>query len=317
MTPRYMDFVSCGACYRTSQPLTRPVLSYLRKETVREMTRRHLYFALAMIVSLGVYWIPLKTLTNFSFHSDVFTYTSIVPLLSAFLIYLERKRIFREVQYGLGSGTTLILIALGLAFWSKRHSGWLSAEGSLPLITLSFVAVWMGLFVMCYGPKAFRAAAFQMLFLLWMVPLPPNVTERAIFLLRSGSAQMASFFFRLAGVPAFRDGFKFSLQGIDIEVAEQGSGIRSGVALLVTSLLMSHFFLRSSWRKAGLVLAAIPVAILKSGLRIVTISWLLVHPSLDSLTQLILRYGGIPFYLLGIALLSFLVTSLSQSDKIA
>jgi exosortase len=128
---------------------------------------------------------------------------------------------------------------------------------------------------------------------------------------------MAGFFFRLAGVPAFREGFRFSLPGIDIEVAEQCSGIRSAVALLITSLLMGHLFLRSSWKKLCLVLAAVPVTIFKNGLRIVTISLLSVHPSLDSLTFLIHRYGGIPFSLLGIAVLSFLVTSLNQSDRIA
>ena len=287
MTPRYMDLVSRGACYRTSQPLTRSVFSYLHRETVRKMTRRHLYFGLAMIVSLGVYWIPLKSLMSFSFHSSAFNYTGIVPVLSACLIYLERKRIFRKVQNGLGSGTTLVLIALGLAFWGTRHAGWLSAEGYLSLITLSLVAVWLGLFVMCYGTKAFRAAAFQMLFLLLMVPLPQSVTERVIFLLRTGSTQMAGFFFRLAGIPAFREGFKFSLPGIDIEVAEQCSGIRSGIAMLITSLLMGHLFLRSSWKKLCLVLAAIPVTIFKNGLRIVTISMLSVHPSLDSLTVLV------------------------------
>ena len=280
------------------------------------MTRRNLYFALAMIVSGGAYWIPLRTLASSSFHSDVYPYTGVIPLLSACLIYLERKRIFCDVRYGFGSGAALLLFALTLVWWSKRHSGWLSPNDSLSLITLSVVVLWMGLFVLCYGTKAFRAATFQMLFLLLMVPLPQFLLERAIFILRSCSAQTAGTFFRLAGVPAFQDGFRFSLPGIDVEVAEQCSGMRSGVALFITSLLMGHIFLRSPWRKFCLILAVFPVTIFKNGLRIVTISWLAVHPNLDFLTVWLHEHGGIPFSLLGFSVLAFLVTSLRQSDKI-
>jgi len=315
-TPRYLDVVSCGACYRTTEPFTRPFFSHARRQSARALTRRHLSYAFAMIVSVGMYWNTLKTLTSLSLHSDVFTYASAVPVLSAWLIYLERKRIFREVRYDVGTGTALLLLALALAYWSRRHSGWLSPEGSLSLVILSLVALWMGLFVICYGTKTFRAATFQMLFLVLMVPIPQSLLERAIFLMRVGSAQMAGFLFRLAGVPAFQDGFRFALPGIDLEVAEQCSGIRSGLALLITSLLMGHLFLRSSWRKFWLILAAIPVTIFKNGLRIVTISWLSVHPNLDFLTFYMHRYGGIPFSFLGIALLGFLVTLMIQSEKI-
>ena len=100
----------------------------------------------------------------------------------------------------------------------------------------------------------------------------------------------------------------FRCLALDVEVAEQCSGIRSGLSLFITSLLMGHIFLRSPWRRLWLVLAAFPITIFKNGLRIVTIYWLTIHPSMGSLTVWVHRYGGIPFSFLGLSLLAFLVT---------
>jgi len=175
--------------------------------------------------------------------------------------------------------------------------------------------LWIGVFVLCYGANTLRAAAFQLSLLLLMVPLPPVLLERSIFVLRGCSAQAAAFFLRLGGVPVFQNGFRLSLPGTDVEVAEQCSGIRSCLALFITSLLMGHLFLRSPWRRLWLVLAIFPVTIFKNGLRIVTIYGLTVHPSMESLTVWVHRYGGIPFSFLGLSLLAFLVFSLRRFEE--
>jgi len=104
------------------------------------------------------------------------------------------------------------------------------------------------------------------------------------------------------------------LPDIDLEAAEQCSGIRSGRSLFITSLLMGHIFLRSPWRKLWLVLASFPVTVFKNAVRIVTIYWLTVHPSTGSLVGWVHRYGGIPASLLGLALLTLLVASLSRFE---
>jgi exosortase len=177
------------------------------------------------------------------------------------------------------------------------------------------VVLWIGVFVLCYGTKTLQAAAFQLSLLLLMVLLPQVLLERSIFVLQGCSTQAAGILFRLGGVPFFQDGFRFSLPGIDVEVAKQCSGIRSGLALFITSLLMGHIFLRSPWRRLWLVLAAFPITIFKNGLRVVTIYWLMVHPSLASLCVWMHRYGGIPFSFLGLSLMALLLTSLRKFEE--
>jgi exosortase len=279
------------------------------------MTIRHLCFALATLVAAALYWTPLKALVTFSFHSEIYPYTGVIPVLSACLIYLEKERIFSRVRNDLGIGLVLVFLALVMGWYNKRSSVALSPNDSLPLATFSFVVLWIGIFVLCYGTKTLRAAGFQISLLLLMVPLPQALLERSILVLQGCSTQAAGILCRLGGVPVFRDGFRLSLPGIDVEVAEECSGIRSGLALLMTSLLMGYIFLRSPWRRLWLVLAVFPVTIFKNGLRIVIISWLMANPSMASFGARVHRHLGIPFSFLGLSLLGLLVTSLRKFEE--
>jgi exosortase len=279
------------------------------------MTRRNLCFAFATLVAMGLYWTPLKSLVTLLFYNDVDIYIGVIPLLSACLIYLEKERIFSHVRYDLGIGGVLIFLGLVIRWCNIRYWGALSPNDALSLVTLSFVVLWIGVFVWCYGAKTLWAAAFPLALLLLTVPLPQAILERATLVLRVCSTQAAGILFRLGGVPVFRDGFRFSLPGLDVEVAEQCSGIRSGLSLFITSLLMGHIFLRSPRGRLCIVLAAFPITIFKNGLRIVTIYWLTIHPGMESLVHWVHRYGGIPFSFLGLSLLAFLVIFLRRFEK--
>jgi len=240
-----------------------------------------------------------------------------IPLLSGGLIYLEKGRIFSRVRNGFGIGLTLLLAALAIHCFGNRYSSVLSPNDLLALVALSMVAVWVGLFALCYGKETCRAAAFQLSLILLIVPLPEAFLERVIPFMQGCSALAVALLFRLSGFPVFQDGFRFSLPGADVEVAKQCSGIRSALALFITSLLMGYIFLRSPWRRLWLVLAVFPVTILKNALRIVTIYWLTVHASLGPVTVWVHRYGGIPFSYLGLSLLALFVITLRRFEWVA
>ena len=74
-----------------------------------------------------------------------------------------------------------------------------------------------------------------------------------------------------------RDGTVFALPGIVIQVAQECSGIHSSWVLFITSVLASHLFLRTRWRRFVLVAFAIPLAVLRNGFRILVIGLLCVH----------------------------------------
>ena len=105
-----------------------------------------------------------------------------------------------------------------------------------------------------------------------MIPIPSAVTQAAIEFLQKGSTEAVNVLFYLLGVPATREGFVFHLPGLSIEVAENCSGIRSSIALVITSVIAGKLFLRRGWQGVLLAISIVPIAILKNGIRIVSLS---------------------------------------------
>ena len=119
----------------------------------------------------------------------------------------------------------------------------------------------------------------------------------------------------MIGVPLLRDGFVFQLPGINIEVAEQCSGIRSTLALFITSIIAGHLLLKTSWKKVILSLAVFPIAVVKNGARIVTLSMLGSYVDERFITQSLLHSrGGIPFFILALALFVPILWVLRRSE---
>jgi exosortase len=137
-----------------------------------------------------------------------------------------------------------------------------------------------------------------------MVPVPGFLLERIILALQKGSAEVVEALFKLSGVPVLRQGFTFALPRVTFDIAHECSGIRSSLALFITSLLAGYVFLLSKWRRGILALSVVPVAIIKNGVRIVTLSLLASYVDRSFLTgSLHHRYGGALFSVLALAAL--------------
>jgi exosortase len=178
----------------------------------------------------------------------------------------------------------------------------LSAD-KLSLEILSLVILWISAFVYCYGRESFIKARFPLLFLLLLVPIPEFVIGRAIFALQAGSSDVAYGLFRILNIPVLKEGFILQLPTVNLEVAKECSGIRSSIALMITVLVAAELGLRSPWRKALLVIAIIPILVLKNGTRIVTIYLLAAYVNPAFLHGWLHTSGGVVFYLLGLAAL--------------
>ena len=137
---------------------------------------------------------------------------------------------------------------------------------------------------------------FPLFFLAFMIPLPEAVVDSLENASKVASAEVANWLFLISGTPFLRNGPLFQLPGITIEVAKECSGIRSSLVLIITSLLAANMFLRTTWRRAVIVAAVIPLGLLRNGLRILTISLLCVHIGPEMINSLIHRRGGPVFF---------------------
>jgi exosortase len=274
----------------------------------------HVCFLLCFLLSLVILRPTLTSLITLSLGDDRYSHILIIPIISITLLYLMRASVFNALSFGAFPAMLLLipgLIALGI---TQRIPWPQGSNYRLSLQVLAMVLIWITAFVQCYGKQSFQTAAFPLLFLLLMVPLPLAVLDGIVDLLQKGSAELAYALFRLVDIPVFRNGFTFTLPGVDIEVAKECSGIRSTVALLITGILAGHVFLSSGWRKVLVALLTIPIAILKNAVRIVTISWLGVYVDRGFLYGKLHHYGGIPFALVALAILGPTLVILRKTE---
>lgn len=280
---------------------------------------KHGFFIAIMAVVVGIFWRPLWILAGLSFHQSEYSHLVLIPLITIALIYWRRAKVFAEAVFPNYAGAIPLLGGVALYFVAAHFSE-VSAQPTVSALSLSiigFVFACAGAFFFSYGWSAVRASLFPLGFLLFAVPLPQIVLAKVIYELQQGSSDVAALLLRTAGVPFFRDGMIFQLPGVTIEVAPECSGIRSSTALLITTLLVAQLLLRSNWRKLGLCMLVLPLAIFKNGLRIATLSILSVYVSRDFLYGWLHHSGGVVFFLIGLTFICLALRALQFSERLS
>jgi exosortase len=267
------------------------------------VTKRCLLLGCWIVLSSLLFRSPLIALVRMSLSSDDASYLVLIPFISAWLLFMESHNISRDVSYDRVIGGSFLLLA-GCAALASRLAGGASSLGlQLPGYILSLVLVWVAGFALLFGKTASKTAYFPLLFLLLMVPLPRFLLDQVIHLLQAGSAWITGGFFDLFGVPALREGLVFHLARVNIEIAEECSGIRSSMALLILALLVAHFRLTRFWNKTLFIAFGLFMMILKNGIRIATLTLLAVYVEPSFLTGKLHHEGGIVFFVLALLLL--------------
>lgn len=282
-----------------------------------EMTvaRKTLWFAVYAGAVAASSVTILRTLFHISRADDTASHVLLVPAISIALIYRIRHSVFENVASAWLDGTLVILAGLALMTVGVKGSIG-AADTSFQLTVAGLVVMWIGGFLLVYGRDAFRGAIFPLFFLVLMVPIPATPLNGAIALLKEGSAEATAALFSATGTTFHREAFTFFLPKFTIEVADQCSGIRSSLALMITALVAGHVFLRTPWKKALLVAAIVPVAIFKNAVRIVSLSLLATYVNPGFLVGRLHHDGGIVFFILGLTLLAPVLAVLSRSDSL-
>jgi len=255
----------------------------------------------AAVVSL-LFWKPLYGVVQLACRDDTYSYILLIPFIFAWLLYRERKQSQLETGTSRWPGMVFIL-AGGLGAFLPSRCNSCSMTTIFAIYSLSFVLLLIGGFVLIMGRAKARASVFSLSFLALAVPIPDFLLGKIIYWLQAGSADVASVLFDLSGAPVLRDGFVFRLPRISIEVAEECSGIRSSMALLILALLLAHFSFRPFWKKLAFVLAGLSMMLIKNGIRIVALTLLANYVNPNFLYGNLHHQGGIVFFLIGLALL--------------
>jgi len=285
-------------------PPPQPAAMSIGRHAVALASPRNLLFLFFAILSLFVFRAPLTTLLDYSQRAqhqyDKYSHTLLIPLITMALVLLERRRIFKSVEYSLRMGVILLLLALTVRANAGRVIHQLGEENGLSISILGLVIFWSAAFILCYGTRAYRAAAFPLLFLLLTVPIPDLLLEAPLWAVRYESTQVCSLIFKLAGIPFVQNGFEFVLPSITIEVVEQCGGIHATLALFIASLVAGHLFLPSIWKKILLILFVFPIVSITNGVRIAALTLLTIYVDPRFMHGSLHRQGGAFFFLLAL-----------------
>lgn len=268
---------------------------------------------------------PIKALYVSSSQSEYYSHIVLIPLVSIYLVFQKRKRIFLEQGSTNGrgahsprndriAGISLLLAGALLYFFVRGVGTGLNQNDFTAIIVLATVVFINGGFILSYGLHAFKTALFPLLFLIFMIPLPSSLMDGFIYFLQVGSTEFTHLLFMATGVPFLREGFVFHLPGMSIEVARECSGIRSSLVLLITAVLAGHLLLETAVKKVVLAMAIFPITMLKNGIRIMVLTLMGTYWDPRWLTQGSLhRDGGILFFILALALMAPILHFLRKS----
>lgn len=278
---------------------------------------RRLFFASILILLAG-FSVPLFRLGKFSLSNDLYSHVLLVPLVSLYLIWSQRKPApLRSAPNRILAVSFLIagaaLLASPWIFPTAFNGPW--EEDYLAPRILALILFLSGTCAWFLGRQRMLSLAFPLGFLIFMVPFPEAIRHGLETFLQHGSAAAAYALFKISGATFFYSDLIFRLPGINLEVAPECSGIRSSLALFITSVLAGHFFLRTPWKSTVLCLAVIPLALVRNGFRIFTIGELCVRISPDMIDSYLHHKGGPIFFALSLIPFFFLLRYLFKSER--
>jgi len=290
------------------------------------MTTRNQVLAFAFLCAVSVLFCghPLVMTLRLALANETYTHILLILPLSAALIYLDSKH--PDSKYGDSKalridlqpspriGAALLVLALLLVGYARWGMATTVDDVRLSLSMFTLVTWWIATVLFCFGARTFQSFLFPLCFLFLIVPIPQFALNGIVEFLQQQSAIAARILFRAVGVPVTQDGIMLSIPNLNIEVARECSSIRSSLMLVVTTMVLAHLFLRSWWRKALLVVAAIPLSVAKNGLRIFTIAELATRVDPGFLDGKLHHHGGIVFFGIAVFAVVALLWTLRRTE---
>jgi exosortase C (VPDSG-CTERM-specific) len=272
---------------------------------------------MAVVLVLG-FGVPLYDLAGFAAGNDLYSYIFLIPVISIYLARLKWKSLppfsgaMRKSAAVFFAGGAAMLGGYALACHSVLK---LTEDDYLAFMMSAFFLFFAGGCCLFLGRAIVRSLAFPIGLLVFTVPMPVFLLNATQTFLQYGSALVAEGLFDLSGATFFREGLVFRLPTITLEVAPECSGIHSSLVLLITSSIAGYLFLRSPWKRAVLILAVIPLALLRNGFRVYVIGELCTHIGPEMVDSPIHHHGGPLFFVLSLIPFFLLLIFLRRSER--
>ena len=219
--------------------------------------------AALLAVSIGYLYIPILARLAEDWWNDAdASHGFLVVPFSLFVVWHTRRQWQSLPPRPSWLGIPVVAASLGFLI-----VGVLGVEFFLSRSSLIFLLA--GLIITFLGWRYFRALLFPWAFLFLMIPIPAIIFNHIAFPLQLEASRFASTALELVGVPVLREGNIIQLASTSLEVAEACSGIRSLLSLVTLAIIYGYFLETRTYRRVLFAVAAVPIAVLANGFRVV------------------------------------------------
>jgi len=266
------------------------------------------YFPYAIVALILVY-LPVIYDLIIEWYSDPnYSHGFLVPIISGYLIWKKRKELSEIEKSNNNSG--LILIVAGILLFILGN-----AASEYFTVRFSMVIILFGLVHYYYGNLFIRRVWFEILFLLFMIPIPYVIYFSATFPMQLLASKVTVFLLDGLGMPVIRQGNIIHLAKQSLEVAEACSGLRSLISLLALGAIYAYLTQKRFSGKIILFLSTIPIAVIGNIFRVFITSIIVYTFEADVTAEPIHSIMGASVFAVAFILLLILGTILKKVIK--
>ncbi len=220
---------------------------------------RSVYIAFGLLVL--IYLPALYDLVVDWYTDPNYSHGFLVPVISGYLLWKKRAELTSIPRSGNNAGLVVIILGMILFVLGNGASEYFTVRFSL-------VVMIFGLTLYLYGGPLVRKTWFEILFLVFMIPIPYVIYFSATFPMQLFASKVTVNLLSILGMPVVRQGNIIHLPNQMLEVAEACSGLRSLISLLALGALYAYISQRRLPGKIILFLSTIPIAIVGNVFRV-------------------------------------------------
>ena len=170
------------------------------------LSRRMLLYLGCILASCLLFLYPLTAFVSYSLASENGSHLILIPVISTWVVFLERDRIFKALGSDVPVGSLLLAAAAVVALAAFSMGSRSSIGNQLSVYIFALLLVWVAGFAFFFGRQTMQRARFPLVFLLLTIPIPDFILDKLIYLLQKGSTEITAVLFDWSGVPVLRDG---------------------------------------------------------------------------------------------------------------
>jgi len=219
----------------------------------------------AVLLGIAAWPVLSQWLYAYMQPNSFYVYGPAIPFLVGLMLW-HRREALRVVPVAPAYGAALLLLpSLGLMLLGVKHE--LLAVGSLGLLLAFWSSLWLIL-----GGQWMHAAAFPLLFLAWMDPLPGPLLHEATFGSQQLSTEMTDRLLHFLTFPTNLHGNVITLDSFSLFVEEPCSGFMLLLTLLVISSAFAWLADGPPARRLALFALSLPLAIADNVMRLTVLA---------------------------------------------